>query len=64
MESNEQTELTIKIERLIDKEQAESSKECGKGVEGLRKKEKREKELMDTQQQQCSDSGGERHGWR
>ena len=44
MESNEQTELTSKIDTLIDGEQADSSGKGGWEMEGLSKKEK---ELMD-----------------
>ena len=40
VESNEQTELTSKTERLTDREQAESSEGEWLGVEGSSKKEK------------------------
>ena len=40
VESNEQTELTSKTERLTDRQQAESSEGEWLGVEGSSKKEK------------------------
>ena len=48
MESNEQTELTSEIDTGSYIEQADSSGGDTLGVEGSSKKEKKEKELTDT----------------
>ena len=58
MESNEQTELTSKTERLTDRQQAESSEGEWLGVEGSSKKEKG---LMDMDNSvEIAGGGGER----